>query len=77
MRQFTFISFLLFFEIWCTLYHRASQMKLAIFPVPKGLVARGYGFGQWRPRLWGCTKVSYCCPGEPVSHLPTKQWKYT
>lgn len=52
-------------------------MKLAIFPVPKSSVARGYGFGQWRPRLWGCTKVSYCCPGEPVTHLPTKQWKHT
>lgn len=64
-------------EIWCTLYRRASQMKPAIFPVPEGLVARGYGFAQWRPRLWGCTKVSCCCPGEPVSHLPTKQWTYT
>ena len=56
------------FEIWCTLYCRASQDETSGISS-----ARGHGFAQWRPRLWGRTKESCCCPGEPVSHLPTKQ----
>ena len=59
------------FEIWCTLYCRASQDETSGISS-----ARGHGFAQWRPRLWGRTKESCCCPGEPVSHLPTKQWTY-
>ena len=74
MRWFTFIAFLLSLKSDALCTYRASQLKLVTFPALDSLVASGYGFGHWRPRPWGCTEVSQCCPENKALTSQPNSW---